>query len=116
MVMKKTATMAIIAMALLLLIGIVGSAYSEGTTTPAKTCATSCPKFVDNNKDGVCDSMSVCHKDGKCQNMANCKKDMKCSGKCKAHAAAGTTCDPTKCATMPNGCPGMAKGGCPGHK
>jgi hypothetical protein len=120
--MKKHASMIVIAMALMLLVGIVGSALSEGTTAPAKTCASTCPKFVDNNKDGICDSMAVHHKDGKCANMEQCMKDGRCQGNCKNHTATGkvaapaSTCDPTRCATMPNGCPSKAKGKCPGSK
>jgi hypothetical protein len=122
--MKKRAVIIILAMGLLLLVGIVGSAFSEGTTAaPAKSCCNAnCAKFVDNNKDGVCDSMSVHMKDGKCASMAQCKKDGKCNGNCKQHAsmkagAPGAVCDPTKCSSMPaGGCPMKAKGGCPGHK
>ena len=141
MKMKKYATMAVIAMALMLVIGFAGSAFSEdaavktpvstgavvapGQTTAATTmnCSATCPKFVDNNKDGICDSVAVHHAGGKCANMAQCMKDGKCPGTCKNHAGmmgSGTaknatmpaTCDPTKCTTMPNGCPMKAKAGC----
>jgi hypothetical protein len=120
--MKRNTLVIVIAVALMLLVGIVGFAYSEGNSAPAKNCATACPKFVDNNKDGVCDSMAVHHKDGKCTGMAQCMKDGRCQGNCKNHAGAmktstsAGTCDPTKCATMPNGCPMKAKAACKGSK
>jgi hypothetical protein len=139
--MKKHAVKIVLAMALMLVIVLAGTAFSEdatlnkrvqsetvaapGQTTTAATgtCAATCPKFVDLNKDGVCDSMALHHVDGKCANMEQCKKDGKCPGNCKNHAemmkttkTATGTCDPTKCATMPNGCSKKAKSGCPGSK
>ncbi|HEY3295302.1 MAG TPA: hypothetical protein VGL38_07675 [bacterium] len=132
--MKKSATLVFISLALMFVIGLAGSAFSEDAAmkAPAKdstatmaghTCAATCAKFVDGNKDGVCDSMAVHHKDGKCVNMEQCKKDGRCPGNCQNHGAmmktgavktaAAGTCDPTKCATMSGGgCPMKAKAGC----
>jgi hypothetical protein len=132
--MKKSAVLVFVAVAMMLAIGIAGSAFSEGTTPVKATasdttvanggqaCAAHCPKFVDLNKDGVCDSMAVHHKDGKCSMMDQCKKDGRCTGNCKNHAGAAKTalpemkCDPTKCTTVPGGCPMKAKSSCSGTK
>jgi hypothetical protein len=65
MTMKRTVLL-VVAAALMVVIGIGGYAYSQNSAPAAKTCASQCPKFVDNNHDGVCDLSPQCHKDGKC--------------------------------------------------
>jgi hypothetical protein len=115
--MKKHTLLLLIAATLMVVIGVVGFAYSEGNSTPAKNCAANCSKFADNNKDGICDSMAVHHANGTCANIAQCKMNGNCKGNCSNHAAMKTTapaggCDPTRCSTMSGGCPMKAKAGC----
>jgi hypothetical protein len=133
--MKKNEAMVVLAMALMFVIGIAGSAFSEdakvktpastpavttpaqSTTTSAAACAATCPNFANCKKDNKCASMEQCKKDGKCANMEKCKKDPRCAEYCKKQACAMKTatmsgCDPTKCLTMPNGCSAKAKAAC----
>jgi hypothetical protein len=119
--MTRNAKVILVAAVFVLLLGIVGFAYSEGSSAPAKCGTASCPKFVDNNKDGVCDSSAVHHKDGKCANSEQCKKDGKCQGACKNVGKDGK-CDMTKCSMHASdstqskaagaACPSMTNGKC----
>ena len=100
--------------AVIVLAGIAGVAFSGDATAPAKANPT-CAKFVDNNHDGACDSSAVCHKDGKCQ--GNCKNNAHCKDAMK-----NGKCDPSKCSSHQTSavqgktpaavCPSMTNGTC----
>lgn len=116
--MSRRNLVLLLAVVLIVVAAIAGVAFSGDTATPAKA-NTTCPKFVDNNHDGSCDSSAVCHKDGKC--MGDCKN----SAKCKDAMKAGK-CDPSKCGSHQKAdaatCPSMINGtckstgkACPGH-
>ena len=116
--MKRNTLVIVVLAVLTLLVGIAGFAYSDGNSAPAKSSATTCPKFMDNNKDGICDNTAQCHKDGKCMNGAQCQKDGKCQGSCTncpnfKDANKDGKCDMTNCTKhQAAACPGHAGGGC----
>ena len=122
--MTRRTLILLLTAAVILLAGIAGVAFSDDANAPAKA-NTTCPKFVDNNSDGACDSSAVCHKDGKCQ--GNCKggamcKDARKDGKCDKSKCGGKLMSTDKgkapaavCPSMTNGTCKMTGKACPGH-
>lgn len=109
----KTTLKSILTLSLLLVFAIYG--YSQNAATaPAKetktTSTTTCGKFTDNNKDGICDNH---------QNKENCKGNSSCCGKGMQHCK--ETCQGKgNCKGEAKGCgqacsQGKGKGNCNGH-
>jgi hypothetical protein len=116
---------------------VIGQVSAQSTTaTPAGDQETkqNCGKFVDENKDGVCDNHAAKCNDGKSANFVDANGDGICD-----HHADGTACkgngncckqdgqDKQNCCNGPKHCEGSGKGTgdqhrhgcenqCPGHK
>ncbi len=115
--MKKIARITAGLILSFLFMGQIYAQNATGTTTTkesqTKSTATVTPcKFIDTNKDGICDNCATCMKEGKyCKQTANCcgkgNQVKQCSGKSgnelKGCCQASTSC-PKKGQTNGSGC------------
>lgn len=99
--MKKRIAAYVAIVALIVVAIFTAAAYSNQGTEKSASTAT-CTKFVDANKDGVCDMAAQCHANGG-----------KCAGDCKncPHIKDGK-CDPAKCAGHCGSAQQQTQGGC----
>ena len=89
---------------------VIGQASAQNATTPSadkQETKQNCGKFVDNNKDGVCDNYAAKNNDGKGANYVDANGDGICDHRADGTACKGNgNCCKQNCQNMQNCCKG----------